>query len=117
MEGWFAGVQLNHAPVLSELQPELFKELCTHIAVNSTAFLLDTPGTVGCIGSRTECALLLLMRAWGADYKAAREDTQEAVAYVYSFSSERKSSSVVVKRGADKEASHLEPPPDICMAA
>jgi hypothetical protein len=39
------------------------------------AFLVDhEDGEVEFVGNRTECALLVLARKWGQDYKAIRED-------------------------------------------
>jgi hypothetical protein len=39
------------------------------------AFLVDhEDGEVEFVGNRTECALLVLARKWGQDYKALRED-------------------------------------------
>lgn len=47
------------------------------------------------VGNRTECALLLMARAWGADYQQLREDAD--VAAVATFSSDRKRGSVLLR--------------------
>jgi len=56
--------------VLQELQPELLQELAKNSCLNSKAFLI-VHGTdlVEFVGNRTECALLMLARKWGVDYK------------------------------------------------
>lgn len=38
------------------------------------AFLIEHDNdTVGFVGNRTECALLMLLRSWGVSYEALRE--------------------------------------------
>lgn len=50
------------------------------------------------MGNRTECALLLMLRDWGEDYKQLRAAHQEQVVEVYGFSSERKMASVLIRQ-------------------
>lgn len=51
--------------------------------VSSQAFLLDDdPDNVGFVGNRTECALLMLARKWGIDYKVIRSQQEKNVAKV-----------------------------------
>lgn len=53
------------------------------------------------VGNRTECALLLLLRGWGHDYKGIRDNYRDAVQHVYTFSSATKTASVLVSTGDD----------------
>ncbi len=53
------------------------------------------------VGNRTECALLLMLRGWGLDYKAIRDNHRAAVQKVYTFSSATKMASVLVSSGDD----------------
>lgn len=58
---------------LQELRPELIQELAHNNALNSKAFLIehaDLP--IEFVGNRTECALLMLTKKWGIDYKQVR---------------------------------------------
>lgn len=57
-------------------------------------------GTVDFVGNRTECALLVMARKWGQDYKALRDLHSDKVEEVYGFSSERKMASVLVRTAA-----------------
>jgi hypothetical protein len=57
-------------PALQELRPELIQELAYNNSLNSKAFLIehaDLP--IEFVGNRTECALLMLTKKWGVDYK------------------------------------------------
>lgn len=55
-----------------ELHPELLQDLVLNCCLNSKAFLIETaPDLVSFVGNRTECALLVLTRKWGVDYKQA----------------------------------------------
>ncbi|WIA22054.1 hypothetical protein OEZ85_004399 [Tetradesmus obliquus] len=98
VEGWFSGVQLDHAPTREELRPELIQELAHNNALNSKAFLIehaDLP--IEFVGNRTECALLMLTKKWGIDYKQVREDYASRMVEVYAFTSAKKMASVLVK--------------------
>lgn len=69
-------------------------------AVNSKAFLLDTPGEpTGFVGNRTECSLLMMLRGWAVEYSALRESHEPLIIKLYAFSSERKMSSVLLREG------------------
>lgn len=65
---------------------ELRGALELNFALNSKAFLIehapDLP--VEFVGNRTECALLMLGRKWGGDYKALRDQHTPDVAHVSS---------------------------------
>lgn len=60
------------------------------------AFLLEKEGKTEFIGNRTECALLILLRDWGKDFKAMRDEHSERIEHMYGFSSERKMASVLL---------------------
>ena len=73
------------------------------------AFLVDsgdhtavsTVRSVEFVGNRTECALLLMLRGWGQDYKGMRDAYRAAVQKVYTFSSATKMASVLVQLDDD----------------
>ncbi len=73
------------------------------------AFLVDAADhtavshvkSVEFVGNRTECALLLMLRGWGHDYKGIRDNHRAAVQKVYTFSSATKMASVLVSTGDD----------------
>ena len=88
-----------------------FVELCQgeqrdllneHIAVNSTAFIQRKEGAPPeFVGSKTECALLMLSEELQGDYEALRNDTKDRIVHMYPFSSAKKSSAIVLaKSGA-----------------
>mmetsp|Transcript_4289 Transcript_4289/g.13717 ORF Transcript_4289/g.13717 Transcript_4289/m.13717 type:complete len:995 (+) Transcript_4289:117-3101(+) len=97
-QGWFAGRSCDDVPSAESLGPVVTDVLAQSVAINSKAFLMDgAGGEVQFVGNRTECALLVLLRKLGADYKALRKDA--AVDHLYGFSSERKSASVLIRTG------------------
>eukprot|EP00877_Chromochloris_zofingiensis_P010934 jgi/Chrzof1/6094/Cz17g09140.t1 len=99
-EGWFSGVKMDHTPTPQELRPELLHELQLNCALNSKAFLIEHGADlVEFFGNRTDCALLMLMRKWGADYKQITADWEDKIVEVYGFSSAKKMASVLVKHG------------------
>lgn len=64
------------------------------------AFLIEhDANAVEFMGNRTECALLMLLRAWGLRYEAVRNEHRAEVFQVYNFSSERKMGSVLLRQG------------------
>ena len=73
------------------------------------AFLVDsgdhtavsTVRSVEFVGNRTECALLLMLRGWGHDYKGIRDAHRDAVQKVYTFSSATKMATVLISTGED----------------
>ena len=76
---------LSDTPTPACLSPqELRGALELNFALNSKAFLIehapDLP--VEFVGNRTECALLMLGRKWGGDYKALRDQHTPDVAHV-----------------------------------
>jgi Ca2+-transporting ATPase len=102
VEGWFAGASYAAVPEKGALPAAAQDAIEEDIALNSKAFLTEeNDGSVGFVGSRTECALLLMAtRDWGGDYRARRELAADRIAEVYGFTSERKMASVLVRRDA-----------------
>ena len=69
-------------------------------APTAQAFLIEhDANAVEFVGNRTECALLMLLRAWGLRYDAVRNERRAEVVQVYNFSSERKMGSVLLRQG------------------
>lgn len=51
--------------------------------MSSQAFLIDDdPNNIGFVGNRTECALLMLARKWGIDYRTIRAQQEKNIAKV-----------------------------------
>ena len=79
-EGWFAGVVHQDAPTAESIPSDLRQELDLNIAINSKAFLIEHGADlVEFVGNRTECALLMLSRKWGTNYKALRDSHESNV--------------------------------------
>ena len=102
VEGWFAGASFPAVPARDALPAAAREAIEEDIALNSKAFLTEEKdGSIGLVGNRTECALLLMAtREWGGDYRARRALAADRVAEVYGFTSERKMASVLVRRDA-----------------
>eukprot|EP00878_Enallax_costatus_P010039 GHUV01010478.1.p1 GENE.GHUV01010478.1~~GHUV01010478.1.p1 ORF type:complete len:1008 (+),score=247.34 GHUV01010478.1:318-3341(+) len=106
-DGWFggrpishAGRLITHAPAADEIDPGLRQLLELGIALNSTASLTEHGrDLVTFVGNRTECALLMLGRKWGANYQRIRDqhDGTKDVVQRYEFTSARKMSSVLLR--------------------
>ena len=61
------------------------------------AFLIERNNeAVEFVGNRTECVLLMLLRAWGVSYEELRAAHSDEVEQLYAFSSERKMASVLL---------------------
>ena len=60
---------------------------------------MEEPGLekVDCVGNRTECALLLMARAWGQSYTQLRQAHAPELLELYGFSSERKMASCLMR--------------------
>eukprot|EP00803_Ostreobium_quekettii_P006058 evm.model.scf_144.7 EVM.evm.TU.scf_144.7 scf_144:78288-87675(-) len=87
-------------PEPSEVTAEVKKELEMNFALNSKAFLIeDDPKNIQFIGNRTECALLMLGKAWGSDYKKLRDTFENDYVKIYGFSSAKKMASILVRKG------------------
>ncbi|EFJ49476.1 hypothetical protein VOLCADRAFT_104340 [Volvox carteri f. nagariensis] len=78
VEGWFAGTSFESVPPPEQLSPTLLSLLKYNCALNNKAFLVDQDnGTIDFVGNRTECALLVLLRKLGFDYKQIREEREQ----------------------------------------
>lgn len=100
----FDGAKLGDAPENNEDYKSLpgaehLKELIVpHMALNTCAtFVDDNVGLPKVTGSKTEGALILLLRVWGFDYSALRQDARASVFKQYPFSSELKMMSTLVR--------------------
>ncbi|EFN50910.1 hypothetical protein CHLNCDRAFT_59377 [Chlorella variabilis] len=72
--GYFCGKMYKEVPSLKELPGEAGEEIALNAALNSKAFLVEEEeGKVEFVGNRTECALLMMVRAWGLSYSELRE--------------------------------------------
>ena len=49
------------------------------------------------VGNRTECALLILLKDWGANYKEIRDQHHSGTERIYGFTSERKMASILIR--------------------
>ena len=54
-------------------------------------------GGIQFVGNRTECALLMLLREWGGNYKDIRDRNHSATERIYGFTSERKMASILIR--------------------
>ncbi|GIL57498.1 hypothetical protein Vafri_12720 [Volvox africanus] len=98
VEGWFAGKSFPAVPAPEQLSPALLTLLKYNGALNNKAFLVDQDnGTVDFVGNRTECALLVLLRKLGFDYKQLRDEREQDLVKMYGFSSARKMASVLIR--------------------
>lgn len=59
--------------------------------------IIKDPAPIGFVGNRTECALLMLLRTWDADYTAIREQYGPVVEKVWDFDSAKKMASVLIR--------------------
>ncbi|PNH12838.1 Calcium-transporting ATPase PAT1 [Tetrabaena socialis] len=98
VEGWFAGSVESSVPQPQQMSPMLLSLLKNNCALNSKAFLVDQEnGSTDFVGNRTECALLVLLRKLGCDYKDVRTERENDQVKLYGFSSARKMASVLVR--------------------
>uniref|UniRef100_A0A1D2A822 Calcium-transporting ATPase n=2 Tax=Auxenochlorella protothecoides TaxID=3075 RepID=A0A1D2A822_AUXPR len=99
VDGWFAGAATKGLPDWADLPQPLAEAVTENVAVNSSAYLVESEhGGVDFVGNRTECALLMLLRGWGQDYRRKREALAAQLVTVYDFTSARKMSSALVRR-------------------
>jgi len=96
LEGWISGTRFTDPRAQSiRLSKELETILGESISVNSTAYLQKKGNTVLQIGNKTECAMLTFAEGFGVKYEALRQAAR--VQRIYSFTSERKRMSTMVK--------------------
>lgn len=106
-EGWFMGIDSKSGvPAQTTLPADAARALTDGVALNSKAFLVDPPpdavaGTpIEFVGNRTECALLVMCRELGEDYRRIRDARTKTITKMHQFTSDRKRSSVVAAEGA-----------------
>lgn len=93
--GWFAGRRYDRLPDKSRLAEPVCQLLAEVASVNSTSFLEEREGgAVDYVGNPTECALLMLVRDWGEDWKGRRDAA--GVERQFGFTSDRKRMSTLV---------------------
>ncbi|KAL0486083.1 calcium-transporting ATPase [Acrasis kona] len=106
-EIWIAGQKYDAIPKPNELSDDVLNILCDSIAINSKANVtlnVDT-NIPEYIGNKTECAMLLmLLKNFNVDYNPIRADADDDLVQMYTFSSERKRMSVVVRFEEDDHA-------------
>jgi len=96
LEGWVSGTRfLDPRAQNIPLSKGLEQLLGEAISVNSTAYLQKKGNTVQQVGNKTECAMLTFMEGFGCRYEAVRQAAR--VQRIYSFTSERKRMSTLVK--------------------
>ncbi|OQR81907.1 calcium-transporting ATPase [Thraustotheca clavata] len=97
---WACGKRYSATQVKEPMDKDLVQELSVSICVNSTAELVpDKQFSVPTVqGNKTEGALLLWLHAQGIDYAATRTTHFKVGDRMYSFSSERKTMSTIIKR-------------------
>ncbi|DBA78916.1 TPA: hypothetical protein ACH3X1_008797 [Trebouxia sp. C0004] len=96
VEGWFAGKKYDKVPHPEDLPADFFDTFQASVAVNSSAFLI-IKDPIEFVGNRTECALLMLLRAWDTDYKTIRDSYSSMVEKVWDFDSAKKMAGVLIK--------------------
>ncbi|DBB05302.1 TPA: hypothetical protein ACH3X3_010532 [Trebouxia sp. C0006] len=125
VEGWFGGIKYGRVPAAAELHAAELELIEVNAAVNSQAFLVDAADhtavshvkSVEFVGNRTECALLLMLRGWGHDYKGIRDQHRAAVQKVYTFSSATKMASVLVSTGDDSYRLYVKGAPEYVLTS
>mmetsp|Transcript_25699 Transcript_25699/g.71910 ORF Transcript_25699/g.71910 Transcript_25699/m.71910 type:complete len:1007 (+) Transcript_25699:267-3287(+) len=96
VEGWFGGKKVNRVPEIADVGEAMRENLTVGVSTNSKAMLIDgQQGRTDFVGNRTECAMLMMIRNWGADYRAIRESNP--LEKLYAFTSDRKMASALVK--------------------
>ena len=94
-EGWFSGLKYPKVPETGALQPQMLEDLVMNMALNGKAFLIETDDVMvevsgtkikaekktDFVGNRTDCALLVLMKKWGKDYRTVRSQCSALSCY------------------------------------
>ncbi|KAJ4458401.1 ion-transporting P-type ATPase [Paratrimastix pyriformis] len=80
------------------LAPELTHLLVEGICANSTATLTNQKGKLAFIGNKTEGSLLVLVQKLGFDYKDVRAECEPRCVSVFTFNSERKRMTTVLRQ-------------------
>jgi len=99
--GWFCGQYFTEnleTELPSKLAKEFIRNFVVSMSVNSAAFVTypkDETAKIQFVGSKTECAMLVLTDKLGFDYNTIRKE--EKALYSFPFSSEKKRSSVIIR--------------------
>ncbi|KAL3147298.1 hypothetical protein ABBQ32_002786 [Trebouxia sp. C0010 RCD-2024] len=125
VEGWFGGLKYDRVPAAAELNQDQLQLIEVNAAINSQAFLVDggdhtaqsAVRSVEFVGNRTECALLLMLRGWGHDYKGIRDTKRSDIRKVYTFSSATKMASVLVQMGEDSYRLYVKGAPEYVLTS
>ncbi len=82
-----------------QLPPHALELLIEHLSINNGAELKETKGVMTFVGNPTDCALLILVRNLGTDYKvvAHAAKDQNRIVQVYPFKSAKKRMSTVLR--------------------
>ena len=95
-----SAVRRDDVPERTAVPEHFVRSIAVNASINSKAFLAppDEKGVVGFVGNRTECALLVMLKAWDVDYAVLREEYQQTgrLVQVFGFTSDRKMASVIV---------------------
>jgi Ca2+-transporting ATPase len=115
VEGWISGKSFKDIPLKRKLDPFSHQVLSEGISINSKAIVnYSDAGNPDFIGNKTECALLVFVKAsLNVDYNEVRDSLE--IAKLYTFSSARKRMSTIVplggsdKRKSTSRSSGMEP--------
>ncbi|KAF9198249.1 hypothetical protein BGZ49_000961 [Haplosporangium sp. Z 27] len=102
----------------TEAHPKIVDLITEGIAVNTTSFEgKDENSKMAFIGSKTESALLGLVKSWGVSYSTIRADTK--IAKLYPFSSTKKSMCTVIEtpQGDEPYRLHIKGAAEIVLGA
>lgn len=96
LEGWVSGHRFTDPRAQNiNLSKGLEQLLGEAISINSTAYLQKKGSVTQQIGNKTECAMLSFVEGFGVKYEAIRQAAR--IHRIYSFTSERKRMSTMVK--------------------
>lgn len=105
------GAQSPDEGVISD---EFRSLVATNVSVNSQANLhVTADGIVEHLGSKTECALLQLIKVWGLDYKSLR--AEHKTSRIYMFDSTKKSMSSCENLQFGKTRLHTKGAPEMVV--
>ena len=101
VESWLSGKFYNRAPTSADLSGSLKDMLARGISLNSTAVLIGDESSMIVSGSKTEGALLLMLKQeMGIDYVQIRPTFDSSRGdQLFTFSSLRKRMSVLIRSG------------------
>eukprot|EP00769_Ergobibamus_cyprinoides_P002490 gnl/Ergobibamus_cyprinoides/3617.p2 GENE.gnl/Ergobibamus_cyprinoides/3617~~gnl/Ergobibamus_cyprinoides/3617.p2 ORF type:complete len:281 (+),score=85.78 gnl/Ergobibamus_cyprinoides/3617:610-1452(+) len=96
VQAWLGGQFFQKIPSdTSTIHDAILDLVNVGCAVNSSAFITaSAAGLPQMVGSKTECALLMLTKRFGSAYRAVRDAA--SIAHIFTFSSARKRMSTVV---------------------